>query len=124
MIDRQNRAGRFNQRIQIEEQVLAPDTCGQEMYGPQASQGSWTLAYECWAHIEDTYGIEQKQSGKEVNEEWKVFQILYAPSLRTLIKPDQRITHKLYGTHYDIRSLGFDIDGEKKIIEMTCVMVR
>lgn len=123
-IDRVNRAGRLDKRILIEEQVQIADSTGQVFVGPQAPEGNWTLVYECWAHIEDTYGIEQKQSGKDVNEEWVVVQIRYAPSLLTLIDTGMRVQNKLTGRYYDIRSLGTDIDGKRELIEMTCVLVR
>jgi SPP1 family predicted phage head-tail adaptor len=123
-IDRVGRAGKLNKRILIQEQVLVADTAGQVFVGTQAPQGIWTLVYECWANIEDTYGIEQKQSGKEVNEEWVVVQIRYAPSLLTLISPDMRVQNKRTGRYYDIRSVGTDIDGKRELIEMTCVLVR
>lgn len=124
MIDRINRAGRFTERIYIEEQVDITDTAGQSSFGPQASTGVWNLVYECWAHVEDTYGLEQKQSGRDVNEEWAVVQILWAPSLRDLILPDMRVRHKYMGTIYDIRSVLPHVDGQRKLIEMTCLLVR
>lgn len=123
-IDRVGRTGKLNKRILVEEQVLVADSTGQVFVGPQAPEGNWTLVYECWANIEDTYGIEQKQSGKEVNEEWVVVQIRYAASLLTLINADMRVKNKLTGRAYDIRSVGSDIDGKRELIEMTCVLVR
>jgi head-tail adaptor len=123
-IDRVNRAGRFTERIAIEEQSLVADSTGQVFYGPQATQGNWMLVTEVWAHVEDTYGLEQKQSGKETNEEWVVVQIRFAPSLRDLIKPDMRVRHKVTGTCYDIRSVLVNVDGMRHLIEMTCVLTR
>lgn len=124
MIDRVNRTGRFTERVVIEQQFEVADSAGQVFYGPQASQGAWGLVLETWAHVEDTYGIEQKQSGKETNEEWVVVQIRYAPSVRDLIKPDMRVRHKIYDTCYDIRSVLVHVDGIRHIIEMTCLLVR
>lgn len=123
-IDRLNRAGRYTDRIVIEDLIKITDSVGQQLYGSQAPQGAWNSVFECWAHIEDAYGIEQKQSGKEVNEEWVVIQVRYAPSLRDTIQPKMRIRHKNYGTIYDIRSVLVHVDGERKIIEMTCLLVR
>lgn len=123
-IDRVARGGKLNKRILIEEQILIPDSTGQVFSGTQSPQGTWVPVYECWANIEDTYGVEQKQSGKEVNEEWVVVQIRWAPSLLPLIDTGMRVQNKQTGRYYDIRSVGSDIDGKRELIEMTCVMVR
>lgn len=123
-IDRVGRTGKLNKRIIIQSQFQVPDSTGQEFYGPQAPDGNWSPVYECWANIEDTYGIEQKQSGKETNEEWVVVQIRYAPSLLTLIDTGMRVQNKATERFYDIRSVGTDIDGKRELIEMTCVRVR
>jgi SPP1 family predicted phage head-tail adaptor len=123
-IDRVGRAGKLNKRILIESQLQIADSVGQEFYGAQAEQGNWASVYECWANIEDTYGIEQKQSGKEVVEEWVVVQIRYAPSLLALIDTGMRVQNKQTGRCYDIRSVGSDIDGKRELIEMTCVLIR
>lgn len=123
-IDRENRGGRFTDRVIYEESIEQADSAGQVLYGPQAPQGTWNPVTELWTHIEDTYGLEQKQSAKETNEEWYVLQTRYAASLRALIVPGMRGRHKVYGTIYDIRSVLVRVDGQRKLIEMTCVLVR
>lgn len=123
-IDRINRTGRFTERVIFEEPVVVTDSVGQVLYGAQAKEGTWQPVFECWARIEDTYGVEQKQSSKEANEEWVVIQIRYAPSVRNLILPKMRARHKSQDTIYDIRSALVHTDGDRKIIEMTCLLVR
>lgn len=123
-IDRLNRSGRFTDRFIYEVPQELVDSVGQVLYGPQAGQGSWLPVVELWTHIEDTYGVEQKQSSKETNEEWAVLQVRYASSLRELLLPSMRARHKVYDTIYDIRSVLPRADGERKIIEMTCLLVR
>jgi SPP1 family predicted phage head-tail adaptor len=120
-IERVLRAGRFDQRIYIEELIQTTDSVGQVQYGPQAEEGSWAPVLECWAHIEDEYGVEQKQTAREVAETWAAIQVRWRAGLRT--STAMRVRHKVYGTIYDIRSVLVHVDEGRKIVEMNCLVV-
>lgn len=125
-IDRSNNRGRFDRRIIFEQPVATTDSFGQGEFGPQAAEGAWTLVLECWAHLEDEYGIEQKQSNREVREQWTVIQVDYRIGLR--LDATMRARDKTYGTIWDIRSVQTRVlttyeNRPHRIAEMNCVQV-
>jgi SPP1 family predicted phage head-tail adaptor len=121
MIDRDLRAGRLNQRILVEEPVQTTDQFGQVLYGPNASQGAWKTVITCFAHVEDMWGQEVRQSSKEISEVFTFIQVRYLSGIK--IKPNMRITVKSIGTIYDVRASTPLIENGRKLVELTCLIV-
>lgn len=111
-------SGMFDRRVVIEQQVLAPDTFGQEQYGPQAAEGNWTPLIECWAKISPIWGQELLRSGKDTSELTVTIDLRYGSAKD--VQRNMRVRDKRTGDIYDITAVAH-IDSARKIIELTAV---
>lgn len=114
-------SGMFDQRVVIEQLVTATDEFGQALYGPNASQGTWSKFVECWAKISPIWGQELRLSSKEISESWVMINLRYGSSVG--MTPGMRVRHKKQGTIYDIRTIGH-VDSARKVVELTCLQTQ
>lgn len=110
------RAGDLDRLVRIEQDA----NLGQKDANGDALAPNWTTFAAVWAQKLPVRGMEARQALREVGERYETFFVYYISPLPTEV---MRLVDTTTDEIFDIRSVS-DVEGARRLLELTCRIVR